>query len=163
MFRLPLITRNKENGPADSALPRKVMIFADGAISSEKAGAGAAAQDESGALLSIMNRALPRMTNNEAEYAGLMLALEIAVTLRRPNVEIWMDSEVVVYQMMGRFAVNSPALKACHRKACALARSVPGVSYHYIPREQNRLADALAADAIVGRVWRLERAERRRP
>jgi ribonuclease HI len=132
---------------------RKVVILADGGIAPDRAGAGAIAQDTQGVLLALANRALPRMTNNEAEYAGLVIALEIASRFRALPVEIYMDSEIVVYQMIGRFSVNSAALKIWHHKACALARAVPRLTYHHIPREQNRMADALAADAIAGRLW----------
>lgn len=163
MFRLPIITRNKPIPTPERGGSRKVVILTDGAITPERAGAGAVAHDEQGFLLALANRVLPRMTNNEAEYAGLMLALEIAVSLKRSPVEICMDSEVVVYQMIGRFAVNSPALKVWHRKACVLARTIPGLSYRCIPREQNRLADALAADVIAGRLWCLESTERIKP
>jgi ribonuclease HI len=94
------------------------------------------------------------MTSGEAEYAGLMLALEIAAQRDAEEVEVRLDSEVVVYQMIGRFAVNSARLKPCHQQACRLARALPRVRYSHVPREQNAIADALAAEAAAGRLWR---------
>src|SRR5438445_301990 len=92
-----------------------LIVYADGAINDSAAGAGAVVQDEHGEVLALGNRTLSRMTNNEAEYAGLILGLEMAVSLaaqiRAAQVEVRLDSEVVVYQMVGRFAVNSAALK----------------------------------------------------
>jgi ribonuclease HI len=151
MFRSPPEVRIKID-PLKTA-EKKVVILADGAIAPDRAGAGAIAQDAHGVLLALANRALPRMTNNEAEYAGLVIALEIAARFKALPIEIALDSEIVVYQMIGRFSVNSAALKLWHRKACALARAIPQLTYHHIPREQNRMADALAADAIAGRLW----------
>jgi len=132
---------------------RRLIVYADGAAASHAAGAGIVAHDERGGLRLIANRKLPPMTNNEAEYAGLLLALESIASLRAPSIEIRMDSEIAVNQMRGRFAVNSPALKLLHRQACALASQFTGLTYTCIPREHNRVADALAADALLGHLW----------
>lgn len=131
----------------------QLVIYADGGISPERAGAGVVVQDARGDVILVANRVLQRMTNNEAEYHGLLMALEAA--LRHPNhaIEIRLDSEVVVYQMLGKFAVRSPALKPLHRRACSLARKVPSITYTHIPREQNLIANALAGEAVAGRRW----------
>ncbi len=96
------------------------------------------------------------MNNNEAEYAALVLALETAAHLDVTRLEVLMDSEVVVNQMVGRFAVNSPRLKPWHQQACALALRFGLVRYTHIPRERNQLADALANEAAYGRTFFLE-------
>ncbi len=89
------------------------------------------------------------MTNNEAEYAALILALETAKRFDPRALHVYMDSEVVVGQMRGRFSVHSPALRRWHAQACRLARLYPEIVYHCIPRKANRLADALANEALV--------------
>jgi ribonuclease HI len=132
-----------------------LLLYADGSIQPERSGAGMVALDQWGAVVYIANRSLPPMTNNEAEYAGLVLALEAAIALGGQFVEVRLDSEVVVYQMIGRFAVNSAALKHCHQQACVLARSLAKVRYTHIPREYNGIADALATEASAGRKWRM--------
>jgi ribonuclease HI len=53
--------------------------------------------------------------------------------------------------MQGRFAVHSPLLKRWHAQACRLAHRYPDITYHHIPREANRLADALANEALLER------------
>jgi ribonuclease HI len=135
-----------------------LFVYADGAIQPERSGAGIVAVNRWDRIVVVANRVLPPMTNNEAEYAGLVLALETAATLGGRFVEIRLDSEVVVYQMMGRFSVNSPALKRWHQQACVLARELPAVRYVHIPRERNAVADALATEAAAGRTWYMERA-----
>jgi ribonuclease H / adenosylcobalamin/alpha-ribazole phosphatase len=140
--------------PNINSTARKIIVHADGAISPHAAGVGIVAQDERGELRLLANRKLPPMTNNEAEYSGLLLALELTAPFQAIPVEIRMDSEIVVYQMRGRFAVNSAALKAIHRKACALAGEFQAVTYTYVPREHNRMADALAADALRDHLWK---------
>jgi ribonuclease HI len=130
-----------------------LLMYADGSIQPDKAGAGIVALDKWGGVVLIANRSLPPMTNNEAEYAGLLLALEAAAALGGRYLEVRLDSAVVVYQMVGRFGVHSPALKPWHQRACMLARTLAKVRYTHIPRKQNALADALASEATAGRKW----------
>ena len=58
------------------------------------------------------------MTNNEAEYAGLILALELALSLNPEQLSVYLDSTVVVGQMNGDCGVHAKALQVWHRKAC---------------------------------------------
>lgn len=137
-----------------------VVIYADGSsVPGVGSGAGIIVLDAAGRLIHLENQPLPAMTNNEAEYAGLALALKTAERLGADVVEVRLDSEIVVGQMIGEFAVNSPSLKQGHWLACGLARRFPRVRYKRIPRTQNVLADALAAEASTGRRWCLEGAQ----
>ncbi len=134
----------------------KLIIFADGALTPTQSGAGIILYDDRGRILGLYNRQLPHMTCNEAEYHGLLLALEKAIEHPDLQIEIRLDSEIVVNQMNGRFAVNSAKLKPLHRQACELSRRVPHLTLTHISRELNRMADALAAEAAAGRTWRSE-------
>lgn len=131
--------------------PKVISVYCDGAIGDNRraAGAGVIIRDEQNEIIGLVKRGLPPMTNNEAEYAALTLALEAVGRLRPQTLNVYMDSEVVVGQMRGRFTVNSAALKRWHTQACQLARRFHEVSYIHIPREANRLADALANEALV--------------
>lgn len=130
-----------------------LIVYADGSTVPGSSGAGIVVVDSAGKLIHMENRPLPEMTNNEAEYAALTMALQAAEKLGADVVEVRLDSEVIVGQMTGHFAVNSPRLKKYHWAACELARRFPRVRYTRIPREQNALADALAAEASAGRHW----------
>lgn len=132
-----------------------LVVYADGSTVPGSSGAGVVVLNAAGKIIGLQNQPLPHMTNNEAEYAALKLALQAAERLRADVVEIRLDSEVVVGQMTGRFAVNSVLLKPVHWDACQLARRFPRVRYTHIPRERNALADALATDASAGRHWSL--------
>jgi ribonuclease HI len=133
--------------------PDTWVIFADGAISPERAGVGIVVRDEQGHVILLANRILSCLTSNEAEYAGLLMALEVAITLNPRAIEICLDSEVVVNQMNGRFAVNSATLKPWHVQACDRARQIRRLSYVHIPRTRNAVAHALASEAVAGRHW----------
>lgn len=133
-----------------------LVAYADGAIGngSDHTGVGAVLLDGQGCILVWGNRRLGPMTNNEAEYAGLVLALELAIALGPRRLRVNLDSEVVVGQMNGKFGVRSKGLKPWHQRACHLARQLGQVSYHHVPRQRNRLADALANEALVGQILR---------
>lgn len=132
-----------------------LIIYTDGSLTPNGAGAGVIVQDIIGKLVHIENKILQPMTNNEAEYAGLVLGLSIAQRLQAEIVEIRSDSEVMVYQMRGEFAVNSQTLKKKHWHVCQLARHFLKVRYTHIPRTANSLADTLAGEASAGRAWKL--------
>jgi probable phosphoglycerate mutase len=131
-----------------------ILVYADGSVSPRHAGAGVVVQNALGHVVLVANRTLNgRVNNNEAEYHGLLLGLQIARGFVPQTVEFRLDSEVVVNQMLGRFAVNSRALKPLHREACVLARHLPAVAYVHIPRDENAVAHALAVEAAMGRQW----------
>ena len=131
-----------------------LLVYADGAIGdgSVGTGVGAVVMDSSGRIVRWGNRRLDQMTNNEAEYAGLILALELAIPLKPKQLCVCLDSAVVVGQMSGTCGIHARALQSWYREACELARRLRRVTYRQIPRLKNRLADALANEALAGRL-----------
>ncbi|MFQ5858175.1 MAG: ribonuclease HI family protein [Anaerolineae bacterium] len=129
---------------------RTYIVQADGALTEDgyRAGLGVLVRDERGRIVRWLSRRVKGMTNNEAEYAALCLALEALAEEQPQAVHVYSDSKTVVYQMQGRFQVHSPDLRKWHRRACQLARRIPIVTYTHIPRERNQLADALANEAL---------------
>jgi ribonuclease HI len=119
----------------------------------EAFGAGAVALEDSGRILAWDWRALPPMTNNEAEYAGLLLGIGLAQRLGGDETIFLLDSEIVVGQMTGRCAVNSRSLHRWHWQACEALRGLTTARFCAIPREWNRLADGLAAQAGIRWEW----------
>lgn len=130
--------------------PAKLNIFCDGGIgdNGDGTGLGVVIRDEKDEIVGLVKQGLPPMTNNEAEYAALVLALKTVQRYRPRHVRVFMDSEVVIGQMIGRFSVRSAALRRWHADACRLARQFSQVEYTHIPRGANRLADALANEAL---------------
>lgn len=54
---------------------------------------------------------LGELTAPQAEYEGLIFALDTAVEFCRQEVEVWLDSELVVKQMTGDYCIRSPYVK----------------------------------------------------
>lgn len=129
----------------------KVLIEADGGSRGNPGPAGFGAvvwSADRGSVLAEAKSAIGRATNNVAEYRGLIAGLQEAAGVGATEVEVFLDSKLVVEQMAGRWRVKHPDLAPLHRQATDLARGFDRVSYSWIPREKNSHADRLANEAM---------------
>jgi ribonuclease HI len=95
---------------------------------------------------------LGRMTNNQAEYIGLVRALEHAVLLgTNHRLEIHSDSELMVKQMSGEYRVKNEDLRDLYVQAQKLRGRFPSVVIRHVRRAQNSHADRLCNEALDGR------------
>lgn len=135
----------------------RVVIEADGGARGNPgpAGYGAVVLDATtGEVLAERAAAIGVATNNVAEYGGLIAGLEAAAELGAVQVEVRMDSKLVVEQMSGRWQIKNPGLRALAAKVANLVSRFDGVTFTWVPRERNTHADALAnraMDEAVGR------------
>ena len=129
---------------------RKVVIHSDGASRNNPgpAAIGATVKDEQGRLLATISRSIGRATNNQAEYRAVIAALEQAIKLGARQVELNLDSELVVKQMRGEYQVKNRELRGLLQRALELSRRFPNFEIQHIPRDLNREADRLANRAI---------------
>jgi probable phosphoglycerate mutase len=133
---------------------KSVVIEADGGARGNPgpAGYGAVVLDAaSGEVLAERLGAIGIATNNVAEYSGLIAGLTAAVELGADDVEVRMDSKLVVEQMAGRWKIKHPGLRPLAAQAATLVRRFPSVRFTWIPRERNKRADALANAAMDGK------------
>jgi broad specificity phosphatase PhoE/ribonuclease HI len=114
------------------------------------AGYGALVRDpETGIVLAERSESIGTATNNVAEYNGLIAGLRAAAEIDpRADIEVRMDSKLVVEQMSGRWKVKHPDMKPLALTAGEVASSFPRVSYTWVPREKNKDADRLANEAM---------------
>ncbi|GCE37051.1 Phosphoglycerate mutase family [Rhodococcus wratislaviensis] len=131
----------------------RVVVEADGGSRGNPGPAGYgtvvfAAAD--GAVLAERKDSLGTVTNNVAEYRGLIAGLEAAAELGASGVDVRMDSKLVVEQMSGRWKVKHPDMIPLQRRASELARQFGSVTYTWIPRAENAHADRLANEAMDG-------------
>jgi ribonuclease H / adenosylcobalamin/alpha-ribazole phosphatase len=80
--------------------------------------------------------------------AGLQAALDLDADA---EVEVRMDSKLVVEQMSGRWKIKHPDMQQLALQAQKIARQLGGVTYTWVPRAQNGAADALANSAMDGK------------
>ncbi|MDA2890347.1 bifunctional RNase H/acid phosphatase [Mycolicibacterium sp. BiH015] len=129
----------------------KVIVEADGGSRGNPGPAGYGAVVWSGDRQSLLVEAKSEIgtaTNNVAEYRGLIAGLQAAAEVGASEVEVLMDSKLVVEQMSDRWKVKHPDLIPLHRQARRLAEGFSSVSYAWIPRENNSHADRLANEAM---------------
>ena len=88
-----------------------------------------------------------KKTNNQAEYAALKKALQIASTFDN-ELTVLSDSQLIVNQRTKLYKVRSKQLKIIFREISNLERHFKMVIYKHIPREKNEYADLLANQAI---------------
>lgn len=81
-------------------------------------------------------------TNNQAEYQALKFGLEAAKKMGVREVDVYMDSLLVINQMKGIFKVRNRDLWPIHESIKELATQFKKVNYTHVPRELNKLADA---------------------
>jgi len=91
---------------------------------------------------------LGRMTNNVAEYTGLLRGLVLAVEQKAQQVRIYSDSQLMVRQITGEYRVKSDDLKPLFEQAQELLLQLPAWEIQHIPREQNKRADELVNLAL---------------
>ncbi len=132
-------------------MARSLVVEADGGSRGNPGPAayGAVVRDAaSGQVLVEVAEFIGTATNNVAEYRGMMAGLEQAKALDPGAlVEVRLDSKLVVEQMSGRWKIKHPDM----RELALAARSIlpPGqVSFSWVPRESNALADALVNEML---------------
>ncbi|MFC4332016.1 bifunctional RNase H/acid phosphatase [Streptomyces andamanensis] len=130
---------------------REFIVEADGGSRGNPgpAGYGAVVFDAAdGQSLAEAAEYLGTVTNNVAEYRGLLAGLRAAHALDPgAAVHVRMDSKLVVEQMSGRWRIKHPDLQPLAAEAARVFP--PGrVTYEWIPRARNKHADRLANEAM---------------
>jgi ribonuclease H / adenosylcobalamin/alpha-ribazole phosphatase len=129
----------------------KVIVEADGGSRGNPGPAGYGSvvwTADHETVLAESKQAIGSATNNVAEYRGLIAGLEEAVKVGATEVDVRMDSKLVVEQMSGRWQVKHPDLKVLMEQARSLAATIGRVDYAWIPRAENSHADRLANEAM---------------
>ena len=95
---------------------------------------------------------LGETTNNVAEYLALVYALQEALQAGYTGVTVKTDSELLQRQINGQYRVKDAQLRVLHDLARHLIKGFRSFAIAHIPREDNRLADRLAGQAVTRRV-----------
>lgn len=128
----------------------KWIVYTDGASRGNPgpAAIGAVVYDPEGREALAISRRIGRATNNEAEYRAAIAGLEAALGLKARDVELRMDSELVVKQLEARYKVRNPRLQPMFRRLLELRRQFATFEVTAVGREENRRADQLANLAL---------------
>jgi ribonuclease HI len=117
-----------------------------GAVLIDASGPGARGPDAT--PLASISEYLGTQTNNVAEYTAVLRALALAEELGAREVELLLDSNLIVEQVRGRWRVKNAKLIPLYAEVRARLSRFGGWSATHVPRAQNRQADALCNEAI---------------
>jgi ribonuclease HI len=101
-----------------------------------------------GKPLESLGKYIGRHTNNVAEYYALIAALDYAAANGIKRLRVFSDSQLIVNQMKGLYKVKHPDLRPLHERAKKQSAGFEAFTIQYVPREENRDADAAANAAL---------------
>lgn len=104
--------------------------------------------DPAGTVLAEIAEGLGEATNNVAEYTAVVEGLKKAAELGATQVLVRSDSQLLVFQLTGRYRVKSPNLVPLHREVLEVAKRFHRVRYEHVRRERNTEADRLANEGV---------------
>ena len=138
--------------------PRSYIVRTDGACRGNPgpASIGVALYDASlpgsddpnAAPIASISAAIGTTTNNVAEWRAVVAAIDFAAELGAREIDLLLDSKLVVEQLQGRWRVRDVKLAPlCDEALKGLTRFAHWSARH-VPRAQNGRADALANEAL---------------
>jgi broad specificity phosphatase PhoE/ribonuclease HI len=132
-------------------MSRDLIVEADGGSRGNPGPAafGSLVRDAvTGQVLVELGESVGIATNNVAEYGGAIAGLQAAAEIDADAcVEVRLDSKLIVEQMSGRWQIKHPDMRDLAKVARAV---IPAgqVTYTWVPRDQNRAADAIVNEVL---------------
>ena len=123
----------------------KIIIYSDGGARGNPgpAACGIIIKSFDRKIIGKFSKYLGITTNNQAEYAVILLGLEEAVKLGAKEIDFYLDSELAVNQLNRKFKVKDLAIQKVFVKIWNLSIGFKKITYHHIPREENKEADQM--------------------
>jgi ribonuclease HI len=128
---------------------KPLSVYIDGASSNNPGPAGIGIvfiQDEQ--IIYTVSKYIGEKTNNEAEYTALIEALNLVLDQDIKSIKVFSDSELVVKQIKGIYAVKQEHLKKLNKEALSLIEKFDHFEINHVARGLNAKADKLAKSAI---------------
>lgn len=113
-----------------------------------KGGAGAVIYNRNGRMLFEKGKYLEYCTNNQAEYAGLIIGLEMAKDTGIKNVHIYGDSLLVINQVTKKWKIKNEELSQLCNYVFTLLHNFDNVSFEHVLRNKNTHADAITNEVV---------------
>ena len=150
----PQLDLGLEINPEPQKKSNVVKLFTDGGSRGNPgpSAIGYAIYDLDDTLLHKDSKYLGITTNNQAEYQGLKVGLEKCRSLNVREVQVYMDSLLVVNQMKGIYKVKNRDLWPIHESLKILIPEFGKVSFNHVPRELNKLADSMVNECLDAQI-----------
>jgi ribonuclease HI/pterin-4a-carbinolamine dehydratase len=141
--RIDLIQKQPNLSASTTQHHPVVKLYADGGSRGNPgpSASGFVLMDEKGDVIKKSGIYLGITTNNQAEYHSLKLGLEEALKLSAHEVNVFMDSLLVINQMKGIYKIKNRDLWPIYEAIKLLTQHFKKITFTHIPRELNKLAD----------------------
>ncbi len=87
-----------------------------------------------GKILKKYSEKIGRATNNIAEYKALIKALELASKFTKKEITCYLDSELVIKQLLGEYKVKNEQLRKLFCKVQKLQENFEKIKYIHVSR-----------------------------
>ena len=127
----------------------KYHIYCDGASRSNPGDASIGVSISlDGKEIHTISREIGIATNNEAEYQALLDGLNYCIENSINEVDVFLDSKLVVEQVNKNFKVKAQNLKEFNTQVENLIKEFKYIEFNHVYREDNKRADELANMAL---------------
>jgi ribonuclease HI len=89
-----------------------------------------------------------KVTNNVAEYTGLIMGLQEVFIRKIKNILVRGDSQLVIKQMKGEYKIKSSSLVEYYQQAKLLEKYFDKIVFEHVYRDKNKRADELSNMAL---------------
>ncbi len=129
----------------------QLWIYSDGASRGNPGPAAIAVKlvDKDGLVVKRLSKFLGRRTNNEAEYEALIAALQLANDYTEGYVHCFLDSELIVKQLNGKYRVRSLRLERLWKKVRELQQQFYRVTFNHVSRTDKNIGEV---DKVANRI-----------
>lgn len=100
-------------------------------------------------------------SSNIAEYRAIIVGLEACLSYGVDTIHVYTDSQLAVRQITGSLNANNEILKKHQVKALELLESFYEYTIDWIPRKENKRADALVGEVFAKRFNKCKKKKKR--
>lgn len=136
------MVRNQVPTPVER--PEHWVIYFDGSLKFEGAGARVLLISPKGKQLKYILQIFWEVSNNEVEYEALLHGLRLAISLGIKRLVVYGDSLVVINQVNDKWDRNKENMDAYCKKVRKLENKFSELEFHHVIRDNNVAADVLS-------------------
>jgi ribonuclease HI len=129
--------------PTPTERPEHWVMYFDGSLNLEGAGAGVLLISPTGEQLKYVLQIFWKVSNNEVEYEALLHGLRLAASLGIKRLLVYSESAVVINQVTKSWDHNKEKMDAYCLELLKLENKFYGLEFHHIVHDNNVAADVL--------------------
>jgi ribonuclease HI len=130
--------------PTPTERPEHWVMYFDGSLKLEGAGAGVLLISPKGDQLKYVLQIFWMVSNNKAQYEALLHGLRLPISLGIKQLLVYDDSSVVINQVNKSWDRNKENMDAYCLEVCKLKNKFYGLEFHHVVRDNNIVADVLS-------------------